>query len=194
MSGEHKVSQKRGTPQRPASVGRRPRLGPSRTELETIPMSTALIDIARPLFDALSPDAPLADYQRTLVTARLAWNFAVAQELGRPMDPSKLLELDGVSNEHGGRELLVDLAARKRVLYPRDRRLVMAATLSRSGSDFELATASVAALETFSQSATRPAVANREARAKAGGRERENRSVRSERGERAAAGRSASPE
>jgi hypothetical protein len=53
-----------------------------------------------------------------------------------------------VGNADGGPALLTALAARKRVLYPRDRRLVMTATLSRSGSDFELSTASVAALET----------------------------------------------
>jgi hypothetical protein len=132
-------------------------------------MSAALIDIARPLFDALTPDAPLADYQRTLVTARLAWNFAVGLELGQSMDLEKLLaELDGSDDDRGGRELLIDLAARKRVLYPRDRRLVMAATLSRSGSDFELSTASVAARETAEQEpAARKGARRRSARSAA---------------------------
>src|SRR6185503_1373005 len=151
MSAEPKLPSKRHAPQSTkasnTTVRRRLQTKPS-VELEAVPMSAALLDIARPLFDALTPDAPVSDYQRTLVAARLAWNFAVGQELGRQIDPAKLVAgLEGVGDVQGSQKLLFELAARKRVLYPRDRRLVMDATVSRSGADFELTTASVAALE-----------------------------------------------
>ena len=100
-------------------------------------MSDVLVAFAQPLLEGIPPDAPIVAYEAELLLGAMVWNFLVTldREHDRKQDAVPILEeqmgkvLDALSigtrmSEDDALAFLQTLAARKRDLFPDERRLI----------------------------------------------------------------------